>query len=192
MVYHTKYYLKKRIFERKSSFAAQNVAEAIGTQSVKVLLVHMCLCLVGTYEPMFSCMNMSVFWLIGVYICWVGTYELYLVLRTCLCSVVSTCKSLRIRVCICCVGTYEPMFSCKNISAFSQRIFWYVCVSVWLVHMSLCLVVWRGLCYDWYMCLFIGLVHKSLCVVLRICLRSVKGFVGTCVSLFGWYIWVYV
>ena len=41
--------------------AAPSVAEAIGTQSVKVLLVHMCLCLVGTYEPMFSCMNVSVF-----------------------------------------------------------------------------------------------------------------------------------
>ena len=41
--------------------AAPSVAEAIGTQSVKVLLVHMRLCLVGTYESMFSCMNMSVF-----------------------------------------------------------------------------------------------------------------------------------
>ena len=55
--------------------AAPSVAEAIGTQRVKVLLVHMCLCLVGTYESMFGCMNLSVFRLIGVCICWVGTYE---------------------------------------------------------------------------------------------------------------------
>ena len=41
--------------------AAPSVAEAIGTQSVKGLLVRMCLCLVGTYVSMFSCMNMSVF-----------------------------------------------------------------------------------------------------------------------------------
>ena len=41
--------------------AAPSVAEAIGTQRVKVLLVHMYLCLVGTYESMFSCMNMSLF-----------------------------------------------------------------------------------------------------------------------------------
>ena len=46
----------------KSSFAAQSVAEAIGTQSVKVLLVRMCLCLVGTHKSMFSCMNLSVFY----------------------------------------------------------------------------------------------------------------------------------
>ena len=46
-----------------SSFAAQSVAEAIGTQSVKVMLVRMCLCLVGTHESMFlSCMNMPVFY----------------------------------------------------------------------------------------------------------------------------------
>ena len=37
--------------------AAPSVAEGIGTQSVKVLLVRMCLCLVGTHESMFSCMN---------------------------------------------------------------------------------------------------------------------------------------
>ena len=42
--------------------AAPSVAESIGTQIVKVLLVHMCLCLVGTHEFMFSCMNMSVFY----------------------------------------------------------------------------------------------------------------------------------
>ena len=46
----------------QSSFAAQSVAEAIGTQSVKVKLVRMCLCLVGTHESMFSCMNLSVFY----------------------------------------------------------------------------------------------------------------------------------
>ena len=53
---------------KQSSFAAQNVAEAIGTQSVKVLLVRMCFCflvcmcfcLVGTHKSMFSCMNVSV------------------------------------------------------------------------------------------------------------------------------------
>ena len=32
-----------------SSFTAQNVAEGIGTQSVKVQLVRMCLCLVDTH-----------------------------------------------------------------------------------------------------------------------------------------------
>ena len=45
---------KIEVGSKKSSFAAQNVAEAIDTQSVKVLLVRMCLCLVGTYEFMFS------------------------------------------------------------------------------------------------------------------------------------------
>ena len=47
---------------KRSSFAAQSVAKAIGTQSVKVKLVRMCLCLVGTHESMFSCMNLSVFY----------------------------------------------------------------------------------------------------------------------------------
>ena len=46
-----------------------------GYARVKVLLVHMCLCLVGTYESMFSCMNMSLFLLVCVCIYWVGTYE---------------------------------------------------------------------------------------------------------------------
>ena len=55
--------------------AAPSVAKAFGRRSIKVLLVHMCLCLVGTYESMFGCMNLSVFRLIGVCICWVGTYE---------------------------------------------------------------------------------------------------------------------
>ena len=67
--------------------------------------------------------------------------NLCLVLRICLCSVVGTCRSLRLPVCICRVGTYESMFSCKNMSLFYERVCWYVCVSVWLVHMSLCLVV---------------------------------------------------
>ena len=67
--------------------------------------------------------------------------NLSLVLRICLCSVVGTCKSLRLPVCICRVGTYESMFSCKNMSLFYERVCWYVCVSVWLVHMCLCLVV---------------------------------------------------
>ena len=67
--------------------------------------------------------------------------NLCLVLRICLCSVVGTCKSLRLPVCICRVGTYESMFSCKNMSLFYERVCWYVCVSVWLVHMCLCLVV---------------------------------------------------
>ena len=67
--------------------------------------------------------------------------NLCLVLRICLCSVVGTCKSLRLPVCICRVGTYESMFSCKNVSLFYERVCWYVCVSVWLVHMCLCLVV---------------------------------------------------
>ena len=64
--------------------------------------------------------------------------NLCLVLRICLCSVVGTCKRLRLPVCICRVGTYESMF------------------------------------------------------VVRTCLCSMKGFVGMCVSLFGWYICVYV
>ena len=42
--------------------AAPSVAKLIGTQIVKVLLVHMCLCLIGTHKFMFSCMNMSVFY----------------------------------------------------------------------------------------------------------------------------------
>ena len=42
--------------------AAPSVAEAIGTQSVKVLLVHMCLCLVGTHKSMLNCMNLSMFY----------------------------------------------------------------------------------------------------------------------------------
>ena len=36
---------------------AAGCGRRIGTQSVKVLLVRMCLCLVGTHESMFSCMN---------------------------------------------------------------------------------------------------------------------------------------
>ena len=67
--------------------------------------------------------------------------NLCLVLKICLCSVVGTCKRLRLPVCICRVGTYESMFSCKNMSLFYERVCWYVCVSVWLVHMCLCLVV---------------------------------------------------
>ena len=67
--------------------------------------------------------------------------NLCLVLRICLCSVAGTCKSLRVPVCICCVGTYESMFSCKNMSLFYERVCWYVCVSDWLIHMCLCLVV---------------------------------------------------
>ena len=103
-----------------------------------MLLVRMCLCLVGTHEFMFSCMNMSVFyWYVCVFVGLVRT-SLCLILRICLCSVVCTCKSLRVSVCISGVGMYEPMFSCKNISV----------------------------------------------------LREV--FVGTCVSLFSWYICVYV
>ena len=67
--------------------------------------------------------------------------NLCLVLRICLCSVVGTCKSLRLPVCICRAGTYESMFSCKNVSLFYERVCWYVCVSDWLVHMFLSLVV---------------------------------------------------
>ena len=35
---------------------------------------------------------------------------------------VSIRKSLKVRVCICGVGTYELMFSCNNMSAVSQKI----------------------------------------------------------------------
>ena len=42
--------------------AAPSVAESIGTQIVKVLLVHMCLCLVGTHKSMLNCMNLSMFY----------------------------------------------------------------------------------------------------------------------------------
>ena len=49
--------------------AAPSVAEPIGTQIIKVLLVHMCLCLVGTHEFMFTCMNISVFyWYVCVFV----------------------------------------------------------------------------------------------------------------------------
>ena len=67
--------------------------------------------------------------------------NLCLVLRICLCSVVGTCKSLRLPVCICRVGTYESMFSCKNMSLLYERVCWYMCVSDWFIHMCLCLVV---------------------------------------------------
>ena len=50
-------------------------------------------------------------------------------------------KGLRARVCICGVGTYEPMFSCKNMSVLPERICRYLCLSVWLVHMCLCSVL---------------------------------------------------
>ena len=56
--------------------------------------------------------------------------SVYVVLRICLYSVVCTCKSLRVRVCICCVGTYLSMFSCKNMSVFCERIFVGTCVSL--------------------------------------------------------------
>ena len=48
--------------EDNLALAAPVCGRRIGTQSVKVLLVRMCLCLVGTHEFMFSCMNMSVFY----------------------------------------------------------------------------------------------------------------------------------
>ena len=35
--------------------------------------VRVCICLVGTYESMFSCMKRSVLWLVHVSIYWVGT-----------------------------------------------------------------------------------------------------------------------
>ena len=50
------------VVTKSSSFAAQSVAEAMGTQSVKVLLVRVCLCLVGTHKSMFSCIDLSVFY----------------------------------------------------------------------------------------------------------------------------------
>ena len=58
--------------------------------------------------------------------------SLCVVLTISLRSVVSTCKSLRIRVCVCvcCVGTYLSMFSCKNMSVFCERIFVGTCVSL--------------------------------------------------------------
>ena len=47
---------------------------SIGTQSVKVLLVRMCLCLVGTHEFMSSCMNIyGCVLLVRVCNCWAGT-----------------------------------------------------------------------------------------------------------------------
>ena len=46
---------------------------------------------------------------------------------------VSTCKSLRVQVCICGVGKYESMFRRKNMSVLCKIIYWYVCLSVWLV-----------------------------------------------------------
>ena len=64
---------------------------------------------------------------------------------------------------MCLVGTHESMFSCMNMSVF----YWYVCV-------------------------FVGLVQMSLCLVLKICLCSVvsstKKYEGTCVYLWCWYI----
>ena len=67
--------------------------------------------------------------------------NLCLVLRICLCSVVGTCKSLRLPVCICRVGTYESMFSCKNMSLFYERVCFgrYVCVSL----------------FGWYICVYV-------------------------------------
>ena len=95
------------------------MAEAVGTQSVKALLVRICLCLVGTHESMFSCNNMSVFyWCMCVFFGFVQA-SLCLVLRKCLCSVVSTDKSLRARVCTCgVVSIYKLMFRfrCKNMT----------------------------------------------------------------------------
>ena len=83
---------------------------------------------------MFSCINKSVFyWCVCVFVGLVQT-SLCLVLRICLCSVVSTYKSLRVRVCTCGVGTYESMFCCKNMFVLYERMCWYVCLSVWLVH----------------------------------------------------------
>ena len=46
--------------------AAPSVAEVIGTRSVKVLLVRMCLCLVVSYESMFSWMNVCVLCILSV------------------------------------------------------------------------------------------------------------------------------
>ena len=56
--------------------------------------------------------------------------SVYVVLRICLYSVVCTCKSLRVRVCICCVGIYMSMFSCKNMYVFCERIIVGTCVSL--------------------------------------------------------------
>ena len=51
-------------------------------------------------------------------------------LRICLCSVVCICKNLRVRVYICCVGTYLSMFSFKNMYVFCERIIVGTCVSL--------------------------------------------------------------
>ena len=48
--------------EDNLALAAPVCGRRIGTQSVKILLVRMCLCLVGTHKSMFSCMNLSVFY----------------------------------------------------------------------------------------------------------------------------------
>ena len=68
-------------------------------------LVRAGVCLVGTHEFMLSCMDMSVlYWYVRVFVGLVRM-SLCLILRICLCSVVCTCKSWRVRVCISGVGT---------------------------------------------------------------------------------------
>ena len=55
--------------------AAPSVAEGIGTQSVKVLLVRMCLYLVGTHESMFSFTNVCLRSVCMWVFCWVSMNE---------------------------------------------------------------------------------------------------------------------
>ena len=74
---------------------------------------------------------------------------------------VSTCKSLRVRVCICGVGTYKLMFSCKNVPVFCERICWYMNVSVQLVH--ICVYVYL---YEYVYNLIGIFMHLLGCLIL--------------------------
>ena len=50
----------ERHTDEENGTRARRCAPPRGYARVKVLLVHLCICLVGTHESMFSCMNVSV------------------------------------------------------------------------------------------------------------------------------------
>ena len=95
--------------------AAPSVAEGIGTQSVKVLLVRMCLCLAGTHESMFSCMN-TCLRSFGMCVLLLGWYKrCYVSLEEYVCIWSRSIKVMLLRMCLCLVVSYESMFSRMNV-----------------------------------------------------------------------------
>ena len=79
--------------------AAPSVAEGIGTQSVKVLLVRMCLYLVGTHESMFSFTNVCLRSVCMWVFCWVSMNEV-ISFEENVCIMLQSVKVMLLRICV--------------------------------------------------------------------------------------------